>query len=177
MTRMDLDPDALTPWLSAFLAADRDATVDDAPELRAAFCSATVAEGLRDMAPPEPPAVPRTLFKLTAHEHPRQGPWVAAHVSEATEARRGAGKYHLLLVVQAPLGGPRITGVYDVCTACVALGVDGQGAECVECAGRGWEPWFGVDLGKTLGPVTAVEKVTRPTTSLYMAAWKRGTSP
>ena len=63
---------------------------------------------------------------------------------------------------------------YDVCTACVALGVDGQGATCQECRGLGWEHWFGDAIGETLGPVLAVDKVNKPSTSLYHAAWKRG---
>ena len=174
---MPLTPAKLVPWLQAFLTADHDATVDDAPERRAAFCSAEVAEGLASLPTPEAPIVTRALFKLEGHDHPTQGPWVAAHVSEATGARRGEGKYHLLLVLRAPLGEPRVTGVYDVCTACVALGVDGQGQRCGECRGQGWEPWFGDDLGAELGGVTTVEKLTRPSTSLYHAAWKRGETP
>jgi hypothetical protein len=171
---MPLTPTNLVPWLHAFLTADRDATVDDAPERRAAFCSAAVAEGLANLPVPEAPVVTRRLFKLEVHDHPSQGPWVAAHVSEATGARRGEGKYHLLLLVADHLGAPRVTGVYDVCTACVALGVDGQGRPCVECSGLGWEPWFGDDRGDDLGPVTVIERLVRPSTSLYHAAWKRG---
>ncbi len=167
-------PSDLVPWLEAFLDADHDASVDDAPERRAAFCSAAVAEGLHTLPPAEDPAVTRTLFKLIAHEHPSRGRWVAAQVSEATGSRRGQGKYHLQLVVTETLGSPRITGVYDVCTACVALGVDGQGAECIECGGLGWEPWFGDDLGPDFGPIMAVARVTKPATPLYHAAWKRG---
>lgn len=170
---MPLTPSKLVPWLQAFLVADRDATAADAPERRSAFCSAAVAEGMAAMPESEPPTVARTLFKLVTHDHPTIGPWVAAHVSEATAARRGTGKYHLLLVVRLHLGQPRIGGVYDVCTACVALGVDGQGAQCLECRGLGWERWFGDDIGDTLGTVTGVEKLTKPETSLYHAAWKR----
>jgi hypothetical protein len=79
-----------------------------------------------------------------------------------------------MLVVRPHLGAPRITGVHDVCTACVALGVDGQGDRCIECRGLGWERWFGEELGDHFGPVTSVHKLTRPATSLYHAAWKRG---
>jgi hypothetical protein len=174
MAAMDLDPTALTDWLTAFLMADYDATNEDAPERRAAFCSAAVAEGLASLPLPEAPIIPRALFKAVSHAHPRSGGWVGAMVSEATGARRGAGKYHLMLVVQAHLGAPRVTGIYDVCTACVALGVDGQGAQCIECGALGWEPWFGVDLGPSWGPLTAVHHATRPSTPLYLPAWKRG---
>ncbi|MGB0591062.1 MAG: hypothetical protein ACPGU1_15410 [Myxococcota bacterium] len=174
---MDLDPTALTDWLAAFLMADYDATSEDAPERRAAFCSAAVAEGLASLPSPEAPIISRVLFKATLRTHPRSGAWLGAIVSEATGARRGAGKYHLLLVVQRHLGAPRVTGIYDVCTACVALGVDGQGAQCIECSGLGWEPWFGVDLGSSWGPLTAVHRATRPSTPLYLPAWKRGAAP
>ena len=176
MAAMDLHPTAITDWLNAFLTADFDATTEDAPERRAAFCSAPVAQGLADLPLPEAPVIKRELFKTIARDHPRHGPWLAAIVSEATGARRGAGKYHLMLVIQPHQGAPRVTGVYDVCTACVALGVDGQGDQCIECGGLGWEPWFGVDLGSSWGHITATEKLTRPSTPLYLPAWKRGTT-
>jgi hypothetical protein len=175
MAAMDLNPTALTDWLTAFLTADCDASTEDAPERRAAFCSAAVAAGLASLPFPESPIIPRALFKVVSREHPKYGRWLGVIVSEATGARRGAGKYHLMLVVQAHLGAPRVTGVYDVCTACVALGVDGQEAQCIECGGLGWEPWFGVDLGSSWGPIIAVERSTRPSTPLYLPAWKRGT--
>ena len=170
---MALTSPQLVPWLEAFLAADLAAHDRGDDSARAPYCTPEVAEGMAEMPRRSTPTAPRTLFKCVAHDHPTMGPWVAAMVSEGTEVGRGTGKYHLLLVVR-PERGPQITGVYDVCTACVALGRDGQGAECIECGGLGWEPWFGEALGDTFGPVTAVDKITKPATSLYHAAWKRG---
>ena len=171
---MPLTPPNLVPWLEAFLAADQAATDADAPERRSAFCSSAVAEGLADIPEAEPPAVARRLFKLETFDHPSWGRWVAAHVSEAMAARRGEGKYHLLLVIRGQQGEPRVVGVYDVCTACVALGEDGQGAPCVECGGLGWEPWFGEVARGGFGTAMGAVALTRPATSLYHAAWKRG---
>ena len=171
---MPLSPDTLVPWIERFLHVDHEATVHNAPERRAASCSAEVAEGLASLALPEAPIITRRLFKLEYHGQPEGNPWVAAHVSEATGARRGAGKYHLLLVIRAHLGSPRITGVYDVCTACVALGVDGQGDQCIECEGGGWEHWFGEGVNEDLETVRAIHAVKRPSTPLYHSAWKRG---
>lgn len=170
---MDLSPSALAPWIEAFLSADRDATRDDAPELRAAYCSAEVAEGFAELPTPEAPIELRTLFRVLRYDHPQKGPFVAAEVSEATAQRRGQGKYHLLLIIQDHLGHPRVTGVYDICTACVALGVDAQGDQCVECGGLGWEHWFGLELGPSFGAPGPLERINRPSTPLYLPVWKR----
>ena len=158
----------------AFVAADARTHAGD-PAGRAdrdALCSDPVAAGLASARAPEAPAATRTLFKVKTYRHPDAGDLATAVVSKATSAARGTGKYELQLVARAG----RIVAVYYVCTACVALGVDGFDARCVECAGIGWEPWLGQDLG-ALGVVTGLERLTPPSTHLYMPEWKRDRVP
>lgn len=173
MPSMTLDGTALTPWLQAFLEADLLANSRGEPSARAPFCTQAVTEGFAGLEPPEAPLIARVHFKTLRRAHPSEGSWAEVIVSEATGARRGAGKYHLMLVVQAQEGTPTITGVYDVCTACVTLGLDAHEATCIECSGLGWEHWFGVDLGGEWGEVIACERAQRPSTPLYLPAWKR----
>lgn len=175
MVSMTLDPTEITPWLSDFLRADWEATRQRDPALRAPFCTPEVTEGLGSLEVPEAPLIERVHFKTLLRDHPKEGPWLALIVSEATSARRGAGKYHLMLALQSVEGRPTLTAVYDVCTACVTLGVDAHERPCIECGGLGWEPWFGVDLGPVWGPVVAFERATRPSTPLYLPAWRRST--
>jgi len=95
-----------------------------------------------------------------------------ATVGEPTSVAGGDGKFALLLVVTVVGETPKISGVYEVCRACVALGQDGAGMDCVECQGLGWEHWF----GDRYDPSRATESLTRvetPGSSLYKAAFRR----
>ena len=171
MVWMDPKAQDTNAWLSRFLSADFAVNQGKSEGSRAPFCSQEVVDGFRALAPPETPLIERVLFKTITREHPALGSWRAAIVSEATGARRGAGKYHLMLVIKEPL---EICAVYDICTACVALGVDAHDQTCIECGGLGWEHWFGVNLGAEWGPIVALEHLKRPSTPLYIPAWKRG---
>ncbi len=171
---MSIDLHELKTWLSTFLAADLAATESDSTAPRAPFCADSVSEDFAKLPRPEAPLIERVLFKLVAPRCLEESQWVGAIVSEATSSRRGRGKYHLMLILDLKGATPSVCGVYDVCTACVALGTDGQGDTCIECSGLGWEHWFGVDLGRDWGPMVALEHLKRPSTPLYLPAWKRG---
>lgn len=133
----------------------------------------SVAEGWRAMPCPTRAAEARVLFKLELFDHPEVGRWVAAVLSQRTTAARGLGKFELLLALH---GDPlRVGGIWSVCTACVALGIDGQGASCLECAGLGWDPWHGTPADE-LGRSLSVRRVTRPASSHYKPAYRRGPS-
>ena len=163
MVGMDPKAQDTNTWLSRFLSADFAVNQGKSEGSRAPFAP----RGRRwvpALEPPETPLIERVLFKTITREHPALGSWRAAIVSEATGARRGAGKYHLMLVIREPL---EICAVYDICTASVALGVDAHDQTCIECAGLGWEHWFGVNLGAEWGPIVALEHLKRPSTPTY----------
>lgn len=142
----------------------------DPPDPLSALATQAVLGGLRDLAVPEEPAITRALFRAWRRRHPELGVVHGAEVSRATSQSRGAGKYELLLVAW---GDPlQLRSVLWVCTACVAVGSDAKGARCFECGGLGWEPWLGEALGTTLGEVEELRRVTRPSTNLYLEAWR-----
>ena len=131
--------------LARFLGAERQWLLrreahDDSvsPEMGSA-CTRAVAQGWAQLPAVPEPIVRRRVFTLRRLSTPSKDSTLLATVGEATSMAGGDGKFALLLLVTLVGEAPTISGVYEVCRACVALGSDGMDTPCLECDGLGWE--------------------------------------
>ena len=156
-------------WVERFLDVDAEAHRGQRAQLRDPLCAPSVSNGLAHLPSPNADLETRRLFRLDRHA---PLPYITAIVSEPTRARKGGEKYALRLWILDEAPAPQVVAVDDVCTACVALGVDGQDQPCIECDGVGWERWF----GQPHVPITARSSESlrcyRPKTNLYLDAWR-----
>ena len=148
---------------------DFDALETSDRSQRAEACSPVVTQGFSGIPRTSDVLAPRRLFRLSLHGN---SGYATAIVSEPTRARKGGEKFALRLWLNLQGAAPTVVAVDDVCTACVALGVDGQGATCVECGGVGWERWFGESDVPLSLPNVETLRCHRPKVNLYVDAYQ-----